>query len=130
MNGFGYAPAEALKLGVPVIVTPCPAFLEIGIKDRENAFVIDYNMANIPVKEIYKGLPKIKYESPKDRWNELLVEGKSTYLEDMTKIIEIQVIKRYNDVFFGREVKAGEKIKVDVNRAEYLVEDRGLARYI
>lgn len=128
-EGFGYTPAEALILGTPVITTPCPAFLEIGIKDRENGFVIDYDMTNIPVNEIYKGLPKFKYEPPKDKWGELLAEGESTYQEDLKRIVEVECIKRYNDIELGEIKKVGEKYKVNAVRADNLV-DLGLVKYI
>lgn len=128
-EGYGYTPAESLMLGTPVITTPCPAFLEIGIKDRENGFVLDYDMKDIPVKEIYKGLPKFKYEPPKDRWGELLEEGKSTYKEDYKKMVEVQCIKKYNDIELGCLKTPNDKpYKVNINRAEYLA-DRGLVKY-
>ena len=128
-EGFGYTPAEALMLGTPVITTPCPAFLEIGIKDRENGFVLDYDMANIPVDEIYKGLPKFKYETPKDKWGELLAKGGSTYQEDLKRIVEVECIKRYSDIELGKLKKVGDKYSVNTVRADYLV-DLGLVKYV
>lgn len=128
-EGFGYAPAESLMLGTPVITTPCPAFLEIGIKDRENAFVIDFDMKDIPVDEIYKGLPKFKYEPPKDRYDELLAKGKSDYQEQLNEMVEVQCIKRYNDVKLGKVKQIGDKYIVDAVRAEDLV-DNGYAKYV
>lgn len=129
MSGFGYTPAEALMLGTPVITTPCPAFLEIGIKDRENGFVIDYDMTNIPVDEIYKGLPKFKYEPPKEKWEELLAKGKSTYQEDLKKMVEVECITRYNDIELGKLKKVGDKYSVNTVRADNLV-DLGLVKYV
>lgn len=128
-EGFGYAPAEALVLGVPVIVTPCSAFLEIGIKDRENGFVLDYDMKDIPVEEIYKGLPKFKYEPPKDRYGELLAPGKSNYKELLNTIVEVECIKRYSDVRLNTLMISGKKFKVDLIRAEELA-DKGLVKFI
>lgn len=130
MSGFGYAPAEALMLGVPVITTPCPAFLEIGIKDRENGFVLDYDMKDIPIEEIYKGLPKFKYEPPKDRYGEILAPGKSNYKELLNTIVEVKCVKKYNDIELGcLKTPASEPYKVNAIRAEYLI-DRGLVKYI
>ena len=128
-EGFGYAPAEALTLGVPVITTPCPAFLEIGVKDRENAFVIDYDMKDVPVEEIYKGLPKFKYEVPQDRYGELLAKGKSDYQELRNKMVEVQCIKRYNDIRLGKIKNVGETYFVDGIRAEDLAAD-GFVKYV
>lgn len=129
MSGFGYAPAEALMLGVPVITTPCPAFLEIGIKDRENGFVLDYDMKEIPVEEIYKGLPKFKYEPPKDRYGELLAKGKSDYQELLNTIVEVECIKKYTDIQLNELKMPGNKYKVNIVRAEELA-DKGLVKII
>ena len=41
-EAYGYSVAESLTLGTPVIVTPVEAFLEIGVKDGENGFVLDW----------------------------------------------------------------------------------------
>ena len=38
-EGYGYTPIEALMVGTPVIVTDCPAFKEIGVKNDENGFI-------------------------------------------------------------------------------------------
>lgn len=43
-EGFGYTTCESLMVGTPVIVTPCESFLEIGVKNGENGFVVPFNM--------------------------------------------------------------------------------------
>lgn len=103
MNGFGFSPVEALLLGVPVILTKCPVFDEIGIKDKVHGFLLDFNMNNVPVEEICKGLPKFKYTPPKDNWNNLLFYGKSNYKEQINQLEELEIIKdfsfrRFNEI--------------------------------
>lgn len=96
MNGFGFSPVEALLLGVPVILTKCPVFDEIGIKDKVHGFLLDFNMENVPIKEIYKGLPPFKYQPPKDNWKKLLYPGKNHYKEEFNRTKKIEVIKDFS----------------------------------
>ncbi len=86
-------------------------------------------MKDIPVDEIYKGLPKFKYETPKDNWGELLAKGESTYQEDLKKMVEVECVKRYNDIELGEIKKVGEKYKVNTVRADNLV-DLKLVKYV
>ena len=99
MNGFCYSVVEALSLGVPVILTKCPVYKELGIKDKIHGFLLDFDMNNIPINEIYKGLPAFKYEAPKDNWDKILLKSKSTYKEECNTIEELEIIK---DFSFGR----------------------------
>lgn len=56
-------------------------------------------MNNVPIDEIYKGLPKFKYIPPKDNWNNLLFPSKSNYKKQLNQLEELEVIK---DFSFGR----------------------------
>lgn len=87
-------------------------------------------MKDIPVEEIYKGLPKFKYEVPQDKYGELLAKGKSDYQELKNKMVEIRCIKRYNDIRLGvLKTPNSDTYWVDGVRAEDLVTD-GLAEYV
>ena len=76
-EGYCFSVVEALALGTPVIVTDCPVFREIGVKDGKNGFILDFDMKNIPVEKIEKGLPKFDYKPTMDKWDELLAKGES-----------------------------------------------------
>ena len=71
-EAFCFSVVEALMLGIPCIVRDLPVWEEIGLKDRENCFILDFNMNDIPVEEIYKGLPKFEYTPPKSDWDKYL----------------------------------------------------------
>ena len=43
-ESFGNTVLEALNLNVPLICTPVPSFLEIGVKDGVNAHIVPFNM--------------------------------------------------------------------------------------
>lgn len=129
-EGYGYTPVEALTVGTPVIVTPCPAFLEIGVKDGENGFVVDFDMNNIDIQKIYKSSLKFKYEPKKDTWNKYLAKGESTYKKDFTTIVKVKCIQDYYDLGFNRLItRNDEPYNVNKIRAEYLI-DLGLVEII
>lgn len=123
-EGFGYSPVEALTLGTPVIVTPNEAFLEVGVKDGENGFVVDYDLKNVDVKKIYKSnlKGKFKYKEPEDNWNNLLAEGESQYQKDKKTIVKVKcIIEKYFDIELQRTfTKESEPYTMSKVRAEDL----------
>lgn len=129
-EGYGYTPVEALSVSTPVIVTKCPAFLEIGVKDGENGFVVDFDMNNIDIQKIYKSSLKFKYEPKKDAWNKYLAKGESSYKKDFTTTVKVQARKDYWDLQFNRLItKQDDPYEVNKIRAEYLI-DLGLVEII
>lgn len=127
-EGYSYTILEALCLGTPIITTPCPVYKEMGLT-AENSFIIPFDMSEIPVKAIYKGLKKgFKYTAPDDRWDELLAKGKSNYDEIMSVPVKIRITRIYHDLLLNRVVEPGELLTVTRERAELLIE-RGFAVY-
>ena len=120
-EGYCYSVVEALMVGTPVIVTDCPVFREIGVNET-NGFILDFNLSKVPVKEIYKGLPKFKYKPKQDNWKEILAEGKSTYAEEKHKMVKVKAISNYYDIQLNRSVKINEVYEVTMERAEELEE--------
>lgn len=129
-EGFGYTVAESLVLGTPVIVTPVDSFIEIGVRNNENGFVVPFNMKEINISDIYKKRLKFKYEPPESKWNEEVSNEKAHYEEDDK--IAIEITQRYYDTELGRVVEpttiTGEGIETTKERAEYLVRN-GVAKY-
>jgi glycosyltransferase involved in cell wall biosynthesis len=124
-EGFGYTTVESLSVGTPVIVTENKAFLEIGVKDGENGFVLDYELNNVDVKKIYESnlKNKFKYKVPSDNWKKLLVEGENTYKEDLKKIVKVKCKKDYYDLQFNKMMTTkDDPYEVNKIRAEYLEE--------
>ena len=62
-EAYCYSVVEALSVKTHVIVTDCPVYKELGIQDRVHGFILNFDMSDIPVDEIYAGLPKFKYRS-------------------------------------------------------------------
>ena len=120
-EGYCYSVVEALIVGTPVIVTDCPVFKEIGVNET-NGFILDFNLSKVPVKEIYKGLPKFKYKPKQDNWNKILAEGKSTYAEEKHKMVKVKAISNYYDIQLRKNIKINEVYEVTIERAEELEE--------
>lgn len=123
-ESFCYSVVEALMLGVPVIVTKCPVFDEIGLDDS-NSFKINFDMSDVPINDIYDKKFNFKYNPPKDDWDKFLAPGKNTWNEEKNKIVEVTCIRPngYNDLKLMKHIKYLEKFNCTLERADYL---RGL----
>lgn len=124
-EGFGYTICEALMLGTPVICTPCEAFLEIGVKNGENGFIVPFDMKDINISDIYENYLKFEYKPPRDRWNKLLGTKESTYKEDQNKKVIVKVkqdVGFYYDTLMKRNVYSSEgEYEVTKYRAMQLI---------
>lgn len=94
-EAYCYSVVEALSVSTPVIVTDCPVFREIGVNET-NGFILDFNLNNIPINEIYKGLPEFTYEPKEDVWDKIMAKGKSTYDPNDNKVM-VKPVRRYFD---------------------------------
>lgn len=128
-EGFCYSIVEALSAGTPVLVTPLPVLEELGVVDGVNAFVLPFDMSEIPVDAIVKGLKRFKYKAPADRWADLLIDGESTWQEERRNGVTVEATQRYRDIVLDRILEKGEQQTVTQERARTL-EDLGLARIV
>lgn len=129
-EGYCYSVVESLMVGTPVIVTDCPVFRELGVLDGKNGFIVDFDMQNVPLEKIYKGLPKFEYEPKEDRWSKILAKGKSTYKEDMKKQVKVQcIVPFYTDMVLLRNVTKDEILEVNRLRADELI-DAGVCKEV
>lgn len=128
-EGFPYTAYESLCLGTPLIITRLPMLPDLGAND-ENSIVLDFDMSNLDVEDIYKraGTFKFKYEPKPDGWLEL-IKGKSTYTYVPPKIVKVKAIMNYTDVVLKRNVRSGEVFNATEDRAKYLVEHKGVIYY-
>ena len=53
-EAFSYSILESLCLGTPVIITPIPSSIEMGVKNGINGYILDFSMKDIPITQIYK----------------------------------------------------------------------------
>ena len=130
-EGFCYTINESLCLGTPVIVTDCPSFKEMGIKDGYNGFVLDFDLSNINTKAIYESRLDFKYEPKKDTWDKYLVKSESTYQKDLKIMRKVQCIEKFYDIENNMLLRELEDKPFMVNkiRAEEL-KDLGLVEIL
>lgn len=118
-EAFSYSILESLCLGTPVIITPIPSSIEMGVKNEINGYILDFNMNNIPINQIYTNIPKFTFKAPKDIYNKLLVDSETTY--DPGKMIKVKCIKTYYDIELEKQLKKDDIIEVRQERAEELM---------
>ena len=121
-EAYSYSIIEALALGTPVIVTPWPCLKDLGVIDRQNAFVLPFDMSEIPVDAIYKGLKKFKYEIRQDRYNEYFAPGKGNYEKEKLEPVKVKCTHIYYDIVLQKQQNPGDEQIVTRERAETLVE--------
>ena len=128
-----YTLKEALYRNIPIIVTPLPYLNEIGVKDNENAYIIDFNCTNIKdVVGKIKNVPTFNYKQMKDSYNKILSKDKSHYKpeEDLCAYVKVKEnIGFYYDMKLEKNITTNDGVfKVDKYRAEELVK-AGVCEY-
>ena len=85
-EGYCLSVVEALLQGVPVIVTDCPVFHEIGVTEA-NGVILQHSMEDIPVDEIHNIRAKtFTYKQPADNWHRYLSKKPATYCSRFYKV--------------------------------------------
>lgn len=116
-EAFGYTPVEAATLGTPVIITDLPVFKELGFKHGENAVICDYNMKNLDVDMIKKGLTDFTYTPPKSEWDRYL-DNDSDY--NPNKMVKVKAKVGYTDIYLNRRITINEEYEIPLWRAKML----------
>lgn len=125
-EGYSYSIVEALSVGTPVIVTEIPVAAEQGVVNGKTGFILPFDMSEVPVDAIYKGLRKFTYTPRESHYETVLAKGKAKYAEERKGTVTVQARVRYNDLELGRVVDKGEAIDVKPERADVLIK-KGIA---
>ena len=125
-EGYSYSIVEALSVGTPVICTEFGVAAEQGVENGKTGFILPFDMSNIPVEEIYKGVKKFKYEPRESHYEEILSPGKSEYKYSEDDIVTIKVLENFFDLEREEMAIKGTTYEVKRKRGSYL-EGRGLA---
>ena len=128
-EGYSYSIVEALSVGTPVICTALPVAEEQGIVNGKTGFILQMDMSEIPVAEIYKGVKRFKCAPREDGWGEILSPGAGDYEEELKQPVTIRTTAYYFDIILQRHMRVGEEQEVTRERADKLV-DLGVADYI
>ena len=97
-EGYSYSIVEALSVGTPVIATDFLVAREQGIEDGKTGWILPMDMSRIPIKEILKGIPKFKWSPPESHYEEVLAKGKSSYEDDLKKIVTLRALIPFLDI--------------------------------
>ena len=119
-EGDCYFTRECEALGVPLLVTPIPSFEEQGLVDGKNCYYIPFDLKNIDIKKIVNKIPEYEGYVVEDKWDKQLAKGKSTYQDDMKKVVKVKCITNYYDIQLNKNIKANEIYEVTMQRAEEL----------
>ena len=124
-EGYSYSIVEALSVGTPVICTALPVAEEQGVINGKTGFILPFDMSEVPVDKIYKGLRKFSYTPRESHYEQVLVKGKAQYERDRKKTVPVKTIRYYFDLERNAYSQVGEVHEVSWERAEKLV-DMGL----
>lgn len=125
-EGYSYTVVEALSVGTPVICTEFKVAQENGVIDGKTGFILPFDMSNIPIAKIVKGLPKFKYEPRETHYDEYLAKGEIEYDDNLPKDVTILITRTYQDLQMNKLVHPNERYIVSRDRGEHL-EDCGFA---
>lgn len=120
-EAYCYSVVEALTLGVPVIVTPCSVFKEIGFENGVNGFEVPFDMTNLPLDDIYKSKLKFEYKPIKDSWRDILAPGESQYQKDLKTEAVVKATRSFFDIEKLESVPKDAIILTNKVRAEQLI---------
>lgn len=119
-EGYSYSIVEALSVGTPVIVTEIPVAEEQGVVNGVTGFILPFDMSEIPVEQIYKGVKKFKRQPRESRYDEILSPGEADGAPDMDEMVKVRCIRSYQDLEMGRIVLVNEVYEVKRVRADHL----------
>lgn len=122
-EAYCYTINEALYRNIPVIITPFPYLDEIGIKDGENAYIVDFDCKNIDkVVSKLKDRLEFTFKTKEDKYEEILYKGHSRFKEENMKV-KLRCIREYFDIELQRQVLNGEELIVSRKRADELLKN-------
>ena len=121
-EGYSYSIVEALSVGTPVICTEFGVAKEQGVENGKTGFILPFDMSDIPVEEIYKGVKKFKYAPRESHYEQILSPGKSDYSYSPLDDVVIRVRKNFFDLDRDQMSIQGTTYTVTRERAKHLEE--------
>ena len=119
-EGYSYSIVEALSVGTPVICTEFAVAEEQGIVNGKNGFILPFDMSEIPVDAIYKGVRKFKYTPRESHYEEVLSPGEPDCAYSPDDIVPIKVKMNFLDLERDQMSVQGMQYNVTRKRAQYL----------
>lgn len=125
-EAFCYSVLESLYLNIPVIVTPIPCFSEMGVENGKTGYILDFDMNDIPIFDIYNKIPRFDFHPLKNEWENMIIKNKSSYKEELKMKYLVEATDKYeelncSDNDLKRIPKAGEQWEVTKERLDVLL---------
>lgn len=125
-EGFGYSVAEALANNVPCVCTPFQTTKELGLIDGVNGYIVPFDL-NFDVNRLLD-VPEFVHESNNDKivedWREVLGYTKPLKNYKPKKNRKVKVTKDYYDIVLKKNLKQGEILEMEAQRAYYLASNK------
>lgn len=125
-EAFCYSVLESLYLHVPVIVTPIPCFDEMGVENGKNGYILDFDMKNIPIEDIYNKKPKFDYQPFKNEWLDKIEKAKGNYKEELKMKFKVRALINFTDMEDNKKRIINEEWICSMDRAEYLKDNKAI----
>lgn len=106
-ESYCYTIVESLALGTPIIACKWPVLEELGI-DNKYGFILDFDMNDVPIEEIYTRKFNIDFQPPADNWADFLIPGPSEYTDK--NVVDAIVLENFTDKNTGKHWTKGETI--------------------
>lgn len=122
-EGYCLSVVEALLQGVPVIVTDCPVFHEIGVTEA-NGVILQHSMEDLPIGEIRDIRTKVfTYKQPTDNWSRYLSKKKAVYSSKFYRVMatDAWIVLRLLDSQTGTIHQPGDIWEVSEDRLSELL---------
>ena len=135
-----YTVDKSRVLGVPVVVTPCKAYEELGLSSQD--IILNFSMDNIDevvnklrAKQLKKRIHKSDYIRKESNWDKYLSDGGNLpECSNNAPKIKYYVVEaldayqrlNYMDAQLGRVPMTGEQWVVDSDRLDKLISPRGI----
>lgn len=128
-EGYSYSIVQALSLSVPVIATDFAVAREQGIVDGKTGFILPMDMSRIPIKEIYKGVPKFTWTPPESHYETVLAKGKCDYDKELNREVTLRAKIHFLDIEANVHRYPGDEWKATYKRGMHL-ENLNLAEVV
>lgn len=125
-EAFCYSVLESLYLNTPVIVTPIPCFDEMGVENGKNGYILDFDMENIRVFDIYNKIPEFKYVPFENEWEDKIIKINSNYKEEIKMKYLVKALINFNDLEANKRRVVNEEFECSKTRCDYLLEHNAI----
>ena len=126
-EAFCYSVLESLYLNTPVIVTPISCFIdEMKIENGKNGYILDFDMKEVPIFDIYNKIPEFEYTPFENEWENMIIKEKGNYKEELKMRLKVKSIIKFDDLEENVKREIGDVFECSKERADYLLKNNAI----